>query len=841
MFPISIDPTSFFIGFATATAFWWLIARARPLWNEVRTTMREQSEASHARRTSNVEENHRRITLRRAQGMHLAAPLFALDEIVQEPRLIAPPPVIEPGGTIPTEDVVAQALPYMPAWPELAGLYCAATLTLPEALAGGRNLVVLGHAGSGKTVALAHLASLCANRHESLGKLQDFVPFLLHVADLKLPAHDARDAIGSIVSSAEEQAAMLDLPRIPGFVRSAFKGGHALLILDGFDELAPEGQKTVGEFLKLLLQEYPAARIVTTGSFESLGDLLPLGFAPVAMNAWSTQRGRDFVQRWGELWTRYVGLEAWAQSGPEQVDPLLINAWLVATNKGLSALELTLKVWGAYAGDSLGPHVLEAIATHIRRLAPANMPLAAMETLAMQVVLNAQPMFDPRGARAWVRSFETTEEDEGSEVDEAEAEAARARNKERKTQRKVAAPSSSLLGRMASSGLLVTHPTGRMRFAHAVIGGYLAGRALSGYNASETILNQPDWSGRTLSLRYLAAHGDVGRILDRMLEWSRLPMHRPLINAGRWLRDAPRTAAWRDKLMAALATLLQTEGLPLSLRGQAMAAFAISLDPSSAALFRQLMGSLSFQMIQLCALGAGFLEDGKAVKVLENLLEAPSLSSRRAACLGLVSIGTTESLEVVVRALLSGDEELRRAAAEALAIDHAEGHPILRDGATHQDILVRRAAVYGLARVGEAWAQELLQTMQVDDDQWVVRNSASEVLESLANPSVRAPRILSSPSTTPWLIEFAGKQGVGIPPGSAATDILLSALKSENEDTRLAALAYLKQTPTEGIVTQIYQAMFKDDSELREAAFQALWEIGASGVKLPDPVQFGAV
>lgn len=73
-------------------------------------------------------------------------------------------------------------------------------------------------------------------------------------------------------------------------------------------------------------------------------------------------------------------------------------------------LSLTLKAWGAYAGDSLGPHVLEAIATHIRRVSPANTPIAALETLAMQVLLSAQPVFDPRKAREWVKSFEVSEE-----------------------------------------------------------------------------------------------------------------------------------------------------------------------------------------------------------------------------------------------------------------------------------------------------------------------------------------------------------------------------------------------------------------------------------------------
>src|SRR5512147_1178936 len=98
-FDFSIEPLSFFIGLATGIVFMLLVSRARPLWAEVRAGMQERQEAAQARRTSTVEANHRRITLRRAQGMHLAAPLFALDEIIQEPLLLAPPPaIVEPGG-----------------------------------------------------------------------------------------------------------------------------------------------------------------------------------------------------------------------------------------------------------------------------------------------------------------------------------------------------------------------------------------------------------------------------------------------------------------------------------------------------------------------------------------------------------------------------------------------------------------------------------------------------------------------------------------------------------------------------------------------------------------------
>src|SRR5215208_4423153 len=152
-----LDPFSFVIGFAIGILFTWLLGRIRPLFEQWRESAKEQRQAAQVRRTSGLEDNHRRITLRRAQGMHLAASLFSLDEILQDPRLIAPPARVEPGVVGIQEDIISQTLPYMPAWPELASIYRAPTIGIVEAMAGGSNLVIVGAAGTGKTIALAHL------------------------------------------------------------------------------------------------------------------------------------------------------------------------------------------------------------------------------------------------------------------------------------------------------------------------------------------------------------------------------------------------------------------------------------------------------------------------------------------------------------------------------------------------------------------------------------------------------------------------------------------------------------------------------------------------------------
>ncbi|HEX5839166.1 MAG TPA: HEAT repeat domain-containing protein [Anaerolineales bacterium] len=844
-----LDPLSFGVGFIVGILFTWLLSRIRPLWGQWRANAREQKQTAQIRRTSGLEDNHRRLTLRRAQGMHLAASLFSLDELLQEPRLLAPPARVEPGVIGIPEDIISQTLPYMPAWPELAAIYRAPALSLSQAVEGGSNLVIVGAAGTGKTVALAHLASQAANLRVRLDPNSDLeaVPFLYHVADLQLPFDSSRDPINVIVNIASEDAPMFDLRRLPGFIQQTFKTGRALVLIDGYDELDPQSQRDVVVWFKALIEAYPNIRIVTTGCANQLNGLLTIGFDPLALIGWDIPATTRFIQQWGELWSRTVVAEESAEAESKRVDPTLINAWLMTDNQGLSPLELTLKVWGAYAGDSLGPRVLDAIATHVRRLAPGGTPVAALELLAMQVVLTCQPIFDPRKARAWVKQYDIVDDKpiesaeavtlspDGEPISLTDSQKIRIR----KSRASEAVPTYGLLSKMVDSGLLVQHPNNRMRFLHPVLNGYLSGQAIGDNDADATLLAQPEWDGKTLSLRYLAARGDASTVADILLKQSDIPLHAQAFTVSRWLRDAPREAAWRGKVFAALLTILQAEGQPTALRSQAMAAFVASGDPGAATLFRQLLGSRSFEVLPLAALGSGALRDAKAVGALEEILQAPVGAVRRATCLALVAIGTEKSLEAVARALLQGDDELRRAAAEAMANDPTEGHAMLKEGATLADIMLRRAVVHGLARIPEPWAVETLQRMQVEDDQWAVRNLANQYLEQKSRIDPRVPHRLKTPSESPWLIQFAGKQGMGVPRGGPATDVLLSAYKVGDTEERLAALPYLKRVANEGIIGALYNGMYGEDPEVREASFYALEEIAANGVPIPHPNQFG--
>jgi HEAT repeat protein len=839
---MTMDPTTlaFSIGLILGITLTLLFQRALPLFKQIRQNAKVKNEEARVRRTSGLEDNHRRLTLRRAQGMHLAAQLFSLNELLQEPKLLAPPVQVEPGATGVQEDVISQTLPYMPDWPELAAIYRASTLNLTEAVTGDGNVVIVGAAGTGKTVALAHLASLAANLQIQLGAGNDAVPFLYHIADLQIPFDPAKDPVTVIVNAAGERAPVFDLRKLPEFIKQSFNSGTALLLIDGFDEVDPQTQSDVVAWFKAMMEAYPRTRIVTTGTANQLTGLIGLGFSPLALMAWDGQAVSNFIQKWSEAWTQSV-------SQTNGADPILLNEWLGVDNTGLTPLELTLKAWAVYAGDSLGSRVLDFIASHLRRVAPSGTPVAALELLAMQVVMTSQPIFDPRKARGWVKQYDIVEDqsiesaetvtktEEGATVPLTDSQKIRIK----KSKAGSAVPTYGLLSKMVDSGLIVSHPNEKMRFLHPVFNGYLAGQAVGDNDADTSLLAQPDWDGKSLALRYLAARVDASAVADILLKESGLPLHSGTFVVARWLRDAPKEAKWRAKAFANLLSILQAEGQPGTLRAKAMAAFVVSGDPGAATLFRQLLTSRSFEVIPLAALGSGAVRDRKAVPTLEEVLQAPVGAVRRAACLALVSIGMDQSLEAVARALLQGDEELRRAAAQALANDPKEGYETLREGATLADIMVRRAVVHGLARVEQPWALEKLQAMQTEDDQWAVRNLANQYVEEITKRDPRVPKQLSPPSETPWLIEFASKQGVGIPRGGPATDVLVTAFKYGNTEQRLAAIPYLKQNANEGVIGALYNGIYGEDPEVREASFLAVQEIAANGMNIPHPNQFG--
>jgi HEAT repeat protein len=826
-----IDAFSFWLGFIFSAFIWWVITLLRPPFRQIISSIREKQkqEREKAHTFNIVEEHYLQSVLLQVQGMHLAAPIFSLEEIIEQPLLLAPPPRVVPGNPPMEEDIVDATVPYLPAWPELAGVYKAPTVTLPEALSGDSDIVLTGQTGMGKTVALANLASRLARHEHMEGLASGTIPLIVHIADIDLN-FNYDNPLDTLLDFVAEKTPIFEMSRISSFLRKAFAEGKVLVLLDGTDELPADKLKLAVEYIRAIKRAFPRIRMITTASTEYLDGLVSLNFIPFTISSWDSHQRAEFLQRWANLWDRFVSVESWAQVH-NPVDPLLLNSWIGIGSEHLSPLELTLKTWGAYAGDLLGPSPQDAIETHIRRLSSENAPREALDYLALQIILTSEPFFTPQKAKLWVKSFEPEDVNGSEEIGENPEEITKKVNKQQIT-------SPGIISQLNESGLLTQQCKNQVRFIHPIFIGYLAGKLLSSH--TETLLQQSPWIGKFLGMHYLAAQGDASVLAESLLEQFDRPMSRNLLVTARWLRDAPLQAQWRTTVMEKLADLLQQSGQPLGLRGQALAAFIQSGDPGVTVLFRHFLSQNDSELLQLTALGSGALNDVKSVEILSSLLTHSNSNVRRAACLALASIGSTAAMDALANSLLHGDDILRRAASEAMANQETEGHAMLIEGSQmKEDLQVRRAVTYGLGRIKETWAGNMLMKMQTEDEQWLVRSAASEVLEGRSKPNPHIPQRLPPPSESPWLIAFAGKKGEGISPEKPPTDLLLMALKSDNLEEQLASLEYLKMLPMEGVFGSLFQAMYAGDVELRESVFRTLSEMAARGVDVPDPVQFG--
>ena len=396
-----------------------------------------------------------------------------------------------------------------------------------------------------------------------------------------------------------------------------------------------------------------------------------------------------------------------------------------------------------------------------------------------------------------------------------------------------------VLSDLVSCGLLYSRKDQRVSFVHPIILGYLAGKAVSSSGDYRCLDGQTNWTGGRLALHYYLAWNDQSQLVAPMLNTKDDPLFRQILTAGSFLSDAFPSAPWRHQVMHRLAIILQNEMLASGLRSRALCALVSSGDPGVATLFRQLITNRLDSVRELAVFGTGLIHDVKAVQDLIALLDDPAPNVRQAVIPALAAIGTKPAMDAILQTLGQGSEELRRAAAEVLAGFPEEGHPALRDGSTDEDLLIRRAVVYGLVRVNQPWAMELLQKMQIEDGQWVVRSAATQAIEEIHATNTHIPRPLPPLNETAWLISYAGKQGMGVSRGKSAQNILRQVLINGDPEEQKAALNYLAIIPDPGMVPQLYQLLYGSSGILKEATYNTLWFLAASGVELPSPTQFG--
>jgi hypothetical protein len=825
---LQFESISFWSGFIAATLLWWLLRFTRPTLKKIWEIFKEKLKRMGESIKVNAEGRYRDAVLIYTQERHLAAPFFSLDEILLPPRFLAHPPGIDPDLPPPYEEIISTLIPNMPDQPEMASAYNAKTLDIISTLQHVQKIAIYGNPGTGKTTTLAYIAAALSRKLPELGSLQNFLPVYLHCSDLIQTEQETDNPLLLLVGALTPQIRGINQNRLAGLLGSFFREGKVVLMVDGLDETYSLELSKCLEVIKSVLSHHPQIRCIVAADANHINGLPELGFSFFNLAIWDTRTQVQFIHKWSNLWTKFI--ESPGRRWDDiKIDPFLINGWMLNLESATTPLDFTLKVWAAYAGDSLGPRSVNALEAYLRRLTvriPKSRP--TLELLATIFALKMESAFTDNDARKWLLEGKRETEIARKNVGESSGE-------EGEIPRWEIDP--DVIPSLVEIGLLRQSNGSKVRFAHPILLAYLAGSTLPP-NEMLAILAQPGCALKDYTLSFFTYHPELDLIIQKSLSGTKDPLLRERLSVARWLSNIPNDAPIQRAILTQLSKDIQNEMLPAGLKMRLFSAMVLSGHPTILSLIRQFLLSNSAYLRQLATLGCGYLRDlqflGELVKKLKD-----TTNVSQAACFALVNIATKPALEAVVSALLSGNEALARAAAEAFAANPKEGFPILVDGSKMESLPVRRAVIYGLRKVNQPWAVEILQEMQIEDSQWVIKDAAAQAVEDISHPDPIIIRTQPPLEDLPWLITFAGERGQGISPGKPALDMLLRVPREGKEEEILAALDQMRIRGVTDFIPFIYPYYYGDNPHIKEAAYCLLVQVASMGVEIPPLDQVG--
>ncbi|MFF7725372.1 NACHT domain-containing protein [Streptomyces sp. NPDC008001] len=186
---------------------------------------------------------------------------------------------------------------------ELAGTSAMASERVEHALAGRQRTVVMGPAGSGKTMLLQWLAVNAARRTlpDRLRYLNGCVPFVVSLRSLDLAPGDPLPPPGELLAAV---ACPLDLVgrRPHGWADRILEQGRALVLVDGVDEVPPERRARTREWLQRMLEAHPRGCYVVTTRATAVPEswLDDVGFRHLMLRPMNSADVRAFIAAWHE-------------------------------------------------------------------------------------------------------------------------------------------------------------------------------------------------------------------------------------------------------------------------------------------------------------------------------------------------------------------------------------------------------------------------------------------------------------------------------------------------------------------------------------------------------------
>jgi len=776
------DVHEFIFGFILGFLFYLLVRRSKPALKTILEWLRNRARAIIESLTSSSEEPYYQELKYQLDCLHLANPLFPFSQIIIPPRILLPPPPTDPVQAEESEDLYYSILPALPDWNALESLYQSPSILVTHLLDSGENVLITGELGSGKTSALAYLAFTCMSRISQNPKVKIKFPVFLHAANLDLSRKATKDPLDVVVKTVQKTSSLGLTGFLARYLRLHLQNNPGLILLDGVDELTEEEIPPVQLWISELRSKYPQHQIIAAGAPRGYGGILKTGLFPVPIASWNNYDLESYLDKWANNWQTHV-IRSSHQVG--EIDPILLNSWLRVARVGYTPLEVTVKVWSYYIGDTQGKTLENSLQAYVKRILSPNEQHAAQA-----IALN------------WIRSSHST------------------------------FPTSSIdkrlpLQDLINANILFKQADEQLRFANPSIGSFLAAGGM--LLARKLSINPEDvWEPSRAALRNYAGLGDITSLVNHTLQLADDQLASPLLTCASWLPKSKQDSPWRNQVLAAMAKVIQGDQQPYGLRLRILHALVASNEQPAKALFKRMLASESSDSRILGVLGMGGIRNTECIQELRTLIESDKNNTVRfAACIALAVIGNTQSLEILGHYLINGDDVSQLLSSQALASHPGEGVPMLKEALEMESVRVRRAAVFGLGRVQSDEVIRILEKIRLEDNQTIVQNAAAEMLDTRLSPPNKLSLSANDPSSLPWLLTYAAKNGLGVMPGKGALEMLRRVIVSGIQLEKVAAFEAIGLYHANDLTLEVSQALKDNDPAIRRAAYEALWHLKA--------------
>lgn len=883
---IEVDLRSLGLGFGAGVLTTLAVQRA---WQYLQR-FREDDAGGLDTATRSGRSGHRRYSrelVEYCQTHHTYGSAIRLEHVLIEPRFIPPAPItaLEPDE----DDIdIYGDVPIVHDHPYLYAPYNIPTLRIRDMGKGENTVVILGRRGSGRTTALQALALF------SLGQVkftppQDSVMTAIEEELSRLKADERRERLeerrrqgqftterlakregmtSDDLNVLEKQTAPALQERSPLLVdafnldfddfhkqptdpaeplvralqygvsnltrrtmaRTIYRllmGGDALVLIDNMDYLPQERRVLTLQWLRAFIAQYNQNLIFVTYDVEGYHPLVRMGFAPVFVRAWHDQAIEDLADKYVRHWERIT-------QATTRVTEKHVQAFM-AKSRVHAPFELLMRMRGSFAGidDRLGAYVADYIAQKIGRDEAWSAILGRLGQLQLDTGMIAlgdlverayqNPLYLP-GIHKDVSTEETSQEAD--------------REHQPTSQRGRIQKEQMQLMQMLEKAGLIAPVVGGYRFIHHALASYCASLSLEDEFAVQTVAERTTWYE---AIGFVAERLPIDRAVATYLYRPREFSYWHLTQLAGWLAYAGEDAGWRQAYLRQMGNLILAPQQYQTIRERLIASLISTRDRGVTIILQRAFQSDDKALQKTACFGLGAIENRTAVTPLVEKFGDSDMRLQIDAALALSAIRDEEALEILGEALMvSANEYVRRAIAEALAGNRATGYPTLYDAVKADEMLLRRAAIFGLGRIETDWALIAInEAYQRDGEEYYVQSAAEVIFLNLFRNEKDGVRAYPELGAIPWLVQWGAKQAEAQDMDDAieAVALLDMALVYRDETAiQVKAMQTARMLTTVENVKTLYAGLFERKGEIRNEAHRTLTHIEMQlGRGLPAP------